>query len=58
MFHIGIKASKHIEGFQNNNEEEGGGWAGQRQGVAPTTGLVTFALRHAFNLSQEKCNGD
>lgn len=26
--------------------------------MAPTTGLVTFAFRHTFNLSQEKCNGD
>lgn len=23
MFHIGIKASNHMEVFQNNNEEEG-----------------------------------
>lgn len=49
MFHIDIKASNHTEMFQNNNKK-GGGCISLRRGVAPTTGLVTFAVRHTSKL--------
>lgn len=43
------KASNQMEMFQNNNKESGA-CIGSRQGVVPTTELVTFALGHASNL--------
>lgn len=42
--HIGLK----VEIFQNNKKKKG--VCGLRQGGASTTGLVTFALRHASSL--------